>query len=79
MKPVIEMNPNELRNAAYQAIQSELGPVGLMRFVLENGLGSGDYTKEREALFADIKTVDDLTARMEEFKRSRQGSRALGE
>jgi len=48
IKAVHDLSPQQLREAAFAAILHELGPIGLARFVRENGLGSGDYTRDRD-------------------------------
>ncbi len=60
MKPVSELTPQQLRAAAFDAILRELGPLGLARFVRENGLGSGDYTKDRENWLPEDKSVHEI-------------------
>lgn len=42
------MTPNEIRRAGLQALNQSLGAVGMVRFLQQNELGWGDYTKERE-------------------------------
>jgi hypothetical protein len=60
MKSVSDLTPQQLRAAAFDAILRELGPLGLARFVRENGLGSGDYTKERESWLPEDKSVREI-------------------
>lgn len=64
MKPVHDMTPSQLREAAHDAIIRELGVSGLMMYLKDQSLGSGDYTRDRRGwlpehadaagLFADI-------------------------
>ena len=60
MKSVSDLTPQQLRAAAFDAILRELGPLGLARFVRENGLGSGDYTKDREIWLPEDKSVREI-------------------
>lgn len=41
------MTPNEIRRAGLQALTQSLGAVGMVRFLQQNEIGWGDYTKER--------------------------------
>lgn len=64
MRPVQDMTPSQVREAAHDAIIRELGVSGLIRYLKDQSLGSGDYTRDRRgwlpehadaaALFADI-------------------------
>ena len=44
---VLEMTPEELKTAALRAVERELGPVGLVRFLQLIEKGEGDFTEER--------------------------------
>jgi hypothetical protein len=52
-------NPVLLRKKGIEALTNALGPVGMARFFQQYGLGSGDYTAERETLLAGI-TMEDF-------------------
>ncbi|GHV54643.1 hypothetical protein FACS1894206_07860 [Deltaproteobacteria bacterium] len=52
-------NPALLRKKGIEALTNALGPVGMARFFQQYGLGSGDYTAEREVLLADV-TMEDF-------------------
>jgi hypothetical protein len=57
---------SELTNRATNALIRELGVVDAMRFLSQFGVGSGDYTAEREHLFGDesVKSlVEDIKVR----------------
>ena len=43
----------------WKALTERLGPAGAMRFMMQYDPGHGDYSKERQALFADL-SLDDL-------------------
>ena len=56
----------EITDEALTLLYRELGVVDTVRFLNQYGAGYGDYTKEREALFADL-TLEDIT---EDIQRS---------
>ncbi|PSF36653.1 hypothetical protein C7H19_13330 [Aphanothece hegewaldii CCALA 016] len=41
------MKRTEIRKKGYDALVKELGIVGMIQFIQEFEIGSGDYTKER--------------------------------
>lgn len=43
----------EIRRAGLEALHRELGPAGMLRFLLYFSQGSGDYTKDRHQLLGD--------------------------
>ncbi len=43
----------EIRQLGLKALLRDLGPEGLIRFLQQFGVGSGDYSKERARLFPD--------------------------
>ena len=61
-------NPVELRRRGLEVLVRELGYANAMRFMLQFETGQGDYTKEREQLFASwtpedmVKELDRLAA-----------------
>lgn len=59
------MTPEEIQNRGWEALVSELGPVNAARFVMQNKLGSGDYTAERDDLLKN-QTVEYVVARIQE-------------
>ena len=64
-----KMTPAEIRQAAYHAITRELGPSGLIRFIQDTSLGSGDYLKDRRN-FLPKGTVRDIAHQITEWRRS---------
>lgn len=42
-----ELAPAELRREAFDAITKRLGPSGLIRFLQDGLVGTGDYTTDR--------------------------------
>ena len=59
----------EITEEALTLLYRELGAVDTVRFLNQYGAGYGDYTKERESLFADL-TLDDI---VKEMKQRREG------
>jgi hypothetical protein len=49
----------EVTRRAIEVLTRELGPADTVRFINQFTTGSGDYTAEREALFAD-KTLEQI-------------------
>jgi len=71
---VIEARPlAEVTQEALRVLCKEIGIVNTVRFVNQFTVGYGNYTEEREQLFADM-TLDDIVS---EVKRRRgQANRA---
>lgn len=55
------MSAYEIRMEGWKALTERLGPAGAMRFMMQYDPGRGDYTQERQELFADL-DLDDLLA-----------------
>lgn len=53
------MSLYQIRMEGWKALTERLGPAGAMRFMMQYDPGYGDYTQERQALFADL-TIDEL-------------------
>ncbi|MEA2162509.1 MAG: hypothetical protein QOK37_636 [Thermoanaerobaculia bacterium] len=53
------MSLYQIRMEGWKALTERLGPAGAMRFMMQYDPGYGDYTKERQDLFADL-TIDTL-------------------
>jgi hypothetical protein len=53
----------EINEEAFNLLFKHLGPADTIRFIHQYWQGSGDYTKEREALYADM-TLDDILEEM---------------
>jgi hypothetical protein len=65
---VIETRPlAEITQDALRILSREMGIVNTLRFVSQFTVGYGNYTEEREQLFADM-TLDDMVS---EIKRRR--------
>ena len=66
---VVQTKPlAEVTQTAIRELCREIGLVDTMRFVGQFTMGYGNYTEERDALFADM-TLDDMIA---EIKRKRE-------
>ena len=62
-------NPAVLRQLGIEALTKALGPVGMVRFIRQFDMGSGNYTVEREALLSGI-TMEDF----ERFEKEGSGA-----
>ena len=62
------MTPNTIRKLGIEALAKALGPVGMVRFLQQFDLGSGDYTKERVELLKDV----DMKTLIAEAKKTRR-------
>jgi hypothetical protein len=62
----------EVTREAIRVLIQELGPVNAVRFVNQFTVGYGDYTKERDRLFADM-TLDDMVS---EIKQGQERTRS---
>ncbi len=56
------MSAYEIRMEGWKALTERLGPAGAMRFMMQYDPGHGDYTQERQELFADLELEDLLAA-----------------
>ena len=61
------LTPNEVRSRGFQALNRELGTVGLLKFMHQFERGRGDYSRERHAM-VDRLTLDEI---MTGIKRNR--------
>ncbi len=71
-KPLAEITQNAIR-----VLCREIGLVDTMRFVGQFTVGYGNYTVERDALFADM-TLDDMVAAIKR-KRELSGVQPQGQ
>jgi hypothetical protein len=65
-KSLIEINQQAIR-----LLYQELGVVDAVRFLKQFTQGYGDYTQEREALFAD-KSLEEIVSEIEERRKTGQ-------
>jgi len=63
-RPLIEINQQ-----AINLLYKELGVVDAVRFLKQFAQGYGNYTQEREALFAD-KSLDDIVNEIEKRRKA---------
>ncbi|MBC8160339.1 MAG: hypothetical protein H7Z42_03895 [Roseiflexaceae bacterium] len=61
----------EITRSAIHVLCRELGVVNTARFLNQFNLGFGNYTVERDELFADM-TVDDIVAEIHRMHRPNQ-------
>jgi hypothetical protein len=65
-RPLIEINQR-----AIALLYKELGVVDAVRFLKQFTQGFGDYTKEREALFAE-KSLDEIVGEIEKMRKTKK-------
>ncbi|MBI5945865.1 MAG: hypothetical protein HY864_16010 [Chloroflexi bacterium] len=65
-RPLIEINQQ-----AISLLYKELGVVDAVRFLKQFTQGYGNYTQEREVLFAD-KSLDDIVSEIEKRRKAAQ-------
>ncbi len=63
----------EITQTALRVLYKEIGIVNTVRFISQFTTGYGDYTQEREQLFADM-TLDDIVSAIKQ-KRDQTPSR----
>ncbi|CAN2042287.1 conserved hypothetical protein [Candidatus Magnetomoraceae bacterium gMMP-15] len=54
------LNLFQIRQIGLEVLSRELGPVGMIRFLQQYEIGSGDYSMERHQ-WLDKLTIDDIT------------------
>ena len=64
IRPLIEINQQAIR-----LLYKELGVVDAVRFLKQFTQGFGDYTKEREVIFAN-KSVQDIVSEIEKMRKA---------
>ena len=65
-RPLIEVNQQ-----AISLLYKELGVVDAVRFLKQFTQGYGNYTQEREVLFAD-KTLEDIVGEIEKRRKTKK-------
>jgi len=74
---ILETKPlNQITHEAIQVLYQEIGVVNTVRFLNQFTLGYGDYTAERDALFADL-TLDDIVTEIR-LERAQGNNEAQG-
>lgn len=63
------LNPTIVRKTGLEALAKALGPVGMVRFLQQFEIGSGDYTRERKQLLEGM-SVESI---IKEIKSKRKG------
>ena len=74
---IAEMRPlTEITVEALQLLYKQLGAVNTIRFLQQFTNGLGNYTEEREVLFAD-QTLDDLVKQIKERRQRVSSGKAV--
>ena len=60
------MTPETLRQAGLEALRRELGAAGMVRFLQQFEMGSGDYTAERWQWLSAAAGVDSLAMEIQQ-------------
>jgi hypothetical protein len=77
---MLETKPlNQITQEAIQVLYKKIGVVNTVRFLNQFTTGYGDYTAERDALFADVTLDDILTEIKLERKRDDSGTQSAVE
>jgi len=63
------MTMNEIRRTGIQLLTQNLGAVGMIRFLQQNDLGWGDYTKERSQWLGNP-SLDEIAAEIKAMRKS---------
>ena len=61
--------PAQIRKQGIEALVKALGPVGMVRFLQQFDMGSGDYTRDREKWLRGLRvrdTVEEIRKRRKE-------------
>ena len=58
------MSLYQIRLEGWKALTERLGAAGAMRFMMQYDPGSGDYSQERQEMFADL-TLEEVLASIE--------------
>ena len=56
MNKTIELTPLEIREAGWNALKSQLGIPGAIKFLLQYEMGEGNYTELRREIFKNETT-----------------------
>jgi hypothetical protein len=70
------MTPEMLRERGLDALRRELGTAGMLRFLQQFSMGSGDYTAERWQLLRVEDDVPGLTKAIQEMAETPKGPAA---
>ncbi len=68
-----DLTPTDIRNRGIEALAKKLGPVGMVRFLLQFDRGRGDYTEERRQWLAAI-TLEDIAQHILRYRRRKRKS-----
>lgn len=72
MSKSVSMSAYQIRLEGWKALTERLGPAGAMRFMMQYDPGHGDYTQERQEIFAGL-DLEDLLASVKRQKTQSPG------
>lgn len=64
-----KMSPAQIRQQGLDALVKALGPVGMVRFLHQFDMGSGDYTQERQQWLESL-SLEDILAEIKQKRMS---------
>ena len=71
---IVQTKPlSEVTQQAIALLMKEIGVVNTVRFLNQFTMGYGDYTAERDALFADL-TLDEILTAIKQRTRRQEGA-----
>lgn len=70
------VNLFEIRKKGIEALNRELGPIGMIRFLQQYESGIGDYTKERHKWLDKI-TIEDIAGKTRNKRKERVNLRNI--
>lgn len=63
--------PTQIRKRGLEALAKALGPVGMVRFMQQFEMGSGNYTRDREQQLKGV-TVHDVVEEIKSHRAERE-------
>ena len=67
-----QTNPVIIRKLGLEALCKSLGPLGMVRFLQQYEMGTGDYTKERDLWLKDI-DIESIAAEVKKKRKKKTG------
>jgi hypothetical protein len=71
MIDVAKLSQAEIRRLGIEALTKALGPAGMVRFMQQFDMGSGDYTRDRDQILGNP-TIEEIVAEIKEMRREQQ-------
>lgn len=71
MIDVTKLSQAEIRRLGIEALTKALGPAGMVGFMQQFDMGSGDYTRDRDQILGNP-TIEEIVAEIKEMRREQQ-------